>query len=83
MLYIYPIVPARAAPGTKPVNQEPIVGRWYCGVDLTNGDGEAFDEPYFGDPGRYEGEGVFVDEDGEGGFQEIRLGGYDYLQEQL
>jgi hypothetical protein len=77
MSYLYAIRPARAEPGAPAVAQEPTVGRWYCGVYLQY-DGEL----YFGCLGRYEGEGVFVDESDDG-FDDVNMGAYDYLQEQL
>lgn len=63
-----------------PSMQEPIVGRWYCGMEV-----EAFGDEDFARDGelmRYEGEGCWSSDDPESE-TEPNPGDYDWLEEQV
>lgn len=66
--------------GELPSMQEPIVGRWYCGMEV-----EAFGDDEFARDGelmRYEGEGCWSSDDTESE-DEPNPGNYDWLEEQV
>lgn len=74
----YPIRTVNCAPGVRPQEREPIVGRWYAGMtlDLENDFEEA------GELMRYEGEDNWLAEDEDPDSREPNPSDYDYLQEQ-
>jgi hypothetical protein len=64
---------------SQPTSREPIVGRWYCGMNYGANPGDLVID---GELARYEGEGVWSSDD-EDSEREPDMAGYDYLQEQL
>lgn len=67
----------RKAGGSMIVRQEPVVGRWYAGMDKGD-DGLCV----AGLLARYEGDGIFSDEDSDPDSITYLMGEYDFLQEQ-
>lgn len=73
-------------PGKAAILREPIIGHWYCGIEVCStyahevhpGD---MDWEQDGELMRYEGAGVWSRDDGDSE-SEPQPGGYDYLQEQ-